>query len=147
MRRLLIIALVVVIALSVGCAKSTESSIQEINISNIKDVQFKNQLQEWEQKNGAYLLEYREKNDAYYLYLNAANVLSDSKRRYFESLTVDIENNILNIYYTEKEIDPSNATRNKILYKIPKAKSVDTVKIYQNGEETHFENIVILNNK
>jgi hypothetical protein len=137
---LVLILLATIILLSVGCDKSTESSIQEISMSSIKDVLIRNLIQGWGQKNGAYLLEYGDRKNVY-LFLNATNVAQGSKSIYFDSITVDIEANILNIKYTEKEIDQPNVSKNRMLYRIYRTESVDKIRIYRNGEETHFETI------
>jgi hypothetical protein len=139
-----ILVLMLIASILTGCNKNEGTSIQEIDISSIKNDRFKMQIQNWEQKNGSYLLQYGDKKDSFYLFLNAANIVQGSKATYFESLTVDVEDNTLNIFYSEKEANQTTGIKNKVLYRIPAAKTINTVRIYKNGQEAHFEMVSVI---
>lgn len=142
MRRVLIILAILtfIMYFITSCAENEETSMMEVDDSSFRKDQLAMQMLDWEQKNGAYLVQYQDKNE-YYLYLNAMNVAQGCKATCFESITVDFKNNTMHIYYIEKETDDDKNIRNNVWYKIPVENSVDSIRIYRNGQETHFNSI------
>lgn len=146
MRRIMLVILVIAVVMAiVSCSDSQETSMMEVDISSIKSKDFQAQIQDWERNNGAYLVQRINKNDsAYYLFLNAHNIMQGSKPTSFEDIKVDFEDTTMKIYYSEKESGDQKNIRNKVLYRIPLSKAPEIVKIYKNGVESHFETISII---
>jgi len=130
-----------IISLVTGCDKNAEVSFGEVNISSIKNAQLKKLVDVWQQTNGAYLVTNTAKQDLFYLFLNASNVETGTKPTYFESIKLDPQDNVMHIYYVEKETEETKDIRNKVLYRIPMGKTPNSVRIYKNSQEIYFEDI------
>lgn len=149
MKRVLTVILIflLMMPLATACDKSIEASIKEVSITGIRNDELKDMIDVWQQKNGAYLVQNTAKNGEYYLYLNSFNLEPGTKATYFGSLTVDFEDDVMHIYYEEKEAIETKDIKNKVLYKIPIGKTPNVVKIYKNGVETSFEAVGTIEEK
>jgi phage-related protein len=138
---LLLLIFTLIISIVTACDKNQEASVGEVQIPNIQNEQLKKLVDSWQQTNGAYLAANTAKSDVFYLFLNASNLETGTKPTYFESITVDPKDNVMHIYYVEKETEESENIKNKVLYRIPMGSTPNTVRIYKNGEEIYFEDI------
>lgn len=92
-------------------------------------------------ENGIYMQE--DGTGEAYLFLNGDNVVQGEMASYFTDIKAEVKEGTLIIKFNEKYTDDykNKEINNRVLYKIKQLKTFDTIRIYRNGEETHFNSI------
>lgn len=90
-------------------------------------------------ENGVHSFEDNDKNTIF-LYLNERNVIQGEKAVYFTDFDVQADDDTLKIFYeSDKTLDYSDESkRRELYYKVNLDKKYDYIKLFNNGEETHF---------
>lgn len=136
-RFVIIIISIIIIGIS-GCSKNTNLSFSKENLKST-DKKIKVFMERYSDKNGIYLFE--DDTNEMYLFLNGYNVKNGDKASYFTDIKKEVKEGILIISFIEKYTDDykNKGIPNRVLYKIKRPKNVDTIRIYKNGQETHFD--------
>jgi hypothetical protein len=92
-------------------------------------------------KNGIYMQQ--DGTGEAYLFLNGYNVVQGEMASYFTDIKAEVKEGTLIINFNEKYTDAykNKEINNRVLYKIKQLKTFHTIRIYKNGEETHFDSI------
>jgi hypothetical protein len=122
----------------VGCSKNTNLVFSKENIKSA-DKKVKIFMDRYNDKNGIY--NYQDGTNEMYLFLNGFNVKNGEKASYFTDIKMEVKEGTLIINFNEKYTDDyeNKVIDNRVLYKIKQPKNVDTIRIYKNGQETHFD--------
>ncbi|RKD25719.1 hypothetical protein BEP19_01900 [Ammoniphilus oxalaticus] len=129
------IALLVSILLLSGCgSESSFFPVKEIDVG--ADIQ--SFLKSVEQVNGVHL--YLNSPKVIYVYLNGAIVKQGEKAVHFIDFDVKENGDTLHILYTSNETDNYSdpSLRHNHLYQVKLKKKYEKIKLFRNGEETHF---------
>lgn len=124
--------------LLVSC--SSEFTFKEINMSHLsKDIE--NFIEATENKNGVHL--YHDHKGNMYIFLNGYNVVQGTKALHFTDFNLEDDGDTLNVLVhhdlTESYSDPN--LHYQMLYKIKSDKEYDTLKLFENDEESSFHTI------
>ncbi|MFT5873806.1 MAG: beta-lactamase regulating signal transducer with metallopeptidase domain [Clostridium sp.] len=124
--------------------ENTDTSKLLFSKENEKDTNDKVKifLNSFNNKNGVY--SYEDGTNERYLFLNAQNVKEGEKASYFTDIKMEVKQGTLFINFNEKYTDDykNKEIDNRVLYKIiMQHKNVDTIRIYKNGQETHFDTV------
>ena len=78
-----------------------------------------------------------------YLFLNDYNVKNGEKAPYYTDIKMELKQNTMTISFNEKYADDykNKEINNRELYKIKQTKDYDTIRIYKNGKEVHFDSV------
>jgi flagellar basal body L-ring protein FlgH len=140
MRRKLVwvIALSILIVLGAGCEKSSPVEISEIKIQNA-DSKVQEFVNRFSNQNDIYLFT-NEKQEKY-LFLNGYNVVEGKEAPYFSDTKVELDDDTLTVYFNEKYTNSysNKELSNRLLYRIRVDKQYEYIRIFKNGEETHFD--------
>ncbi|MFG6494842.1 hypothetical protein P8610_05750 [Fictibacillus sp. UD] len=148
MKRLLIA--IGLITLLTGCTSvqtSSELTMQQLDVDAAeKSVQ--QFVRSAQQENGVYLCQ-DEQNNIYYVMLNGVNMVQGDSALTFSDVEVKGEEESLTITYSEDLIKDMEGKKlaNQLLYKIKLNKDYETLKLFKNGEESHFHTITIGGNE
>ena len=137
MKRILLLILMVLSILT-GCSGNKEF-ISEINLKNVNDnvKSFIENVEGNEKgiENGIYM--YNDSKNQRYLYLNQG-FLDDG--RGFGDIDIKTDENSINIYLNDVPVSEGESATYK-LYKINLKGDYEYLKVFKNGEETHFAGI------
>lgn len=135
-----IINIILIVMVMVGCSNNSKLEFSKDSLENT-DKKVKTFMDSINDKNGIYL--YEENTNESYLYLNGYNVKIGEKASYFTNIEMEFKEGTLIINFNENYTDDykDKEIDNRILYKIKQPKNVDTIRIYKNGQETHFDSI------
>jgi hypothetical protein len=122
--------------------KKDAFSAERIIIDTAKHAKVKKQIDSLCEKNGVFLLQ-SEKNNEIYLILDGSHTSLEGEAPYFSNVKVTTEKDSIMIYFNE---EPKNYTVGKypeqrLVYKINTDKDYEFIKLFKNGEETHFDSI------
>ena len=132
MKRKFLILLILLMVFVSGCKsthKSEEILLQKVNISEIKNTEFLNSMEEVSLSKGIYLLEYN--SEEYIL---------------FSKINIKDENTSCNIDGTDLEINiETEKSNDSNLYKISNQYDIyyDLIKLVENGKEASFSEIIL----
>lgn len=133
--------LVLLVSLTACNVNKDAVQLKPIELNNVsQDVaQF---AADHENENGIFLYE-KQSSSYYYLYLNESNVEQGNPAYYFDDVSVSFEDNNLIISLLKASTDNSReVTNNELLYELRVNHSdVDRITVYEDGEETYFDNI------
>ncbi len=137
---MVIISIILIILAIVVCYKNTNLTFSKENYKNT-DNKIKVFMDKLNDKNGIYL--YSDGTNDMYLFLNGYNVNIGEKASYFTDIEMEVKDRTLIINFNEKYTDDyiNKEIDNRVLYKIKQPKNVDTIRIYKNEQETHFDSI------
>ena len=139
-KKLFLIIFISVIIIPVAIVIYNINSNIEFTKVNLKntDKKVKTFINQVNNKNGIYLYQ---NNNKSLVFLNGSNVDSGEKSLYFTDIKMEVKANTLIINFNEKYTDDykNNEIDHSVLYRIKNFKSFYTIKIYKNGEETHFD--------
>ncbi len=101
-----------------------------------------------QQENGVHLYQ-DEENKFYYLLLNGLNMMQGDPASTFSDIEIKSENDTLNISFKEDFIKNHEGKKlaNQLLYQIKLNEDYETLKLFKNGEESHFHTITIGGNE
>ncbi|MBE1556062.1 hypothetical protein [Sporosarcina limicola] len=137
MKRILLLILMVCSILT-GCGGNKET-ISEINLENVNDnvKSFIENVESDEKglETGIYM--YNDSKNQRYLYLNQ-DFLDDG--RGFGDVDINTDENSINIYLNDIPVSEGEVATYK-LYKINPKWDYEYLKVFKNGEETHFAGI------
>ncbi|WP_040211445.1 hypothetical protein [Clostridium polynesiense] len=124
-----------------ACSKDKYVYPSKINIKNTNK-RVKAFLNICEDKNGVYL--YNDNNKNLYLFLNGSTNMSEDKSICFRDIKIIIEDNILSIYFNEEYSSyyKHKELYSKLLYKFNPPEKIDTIKIFKNSKEIHFDSVI-----
>ena len=132
MKRKFLILLILLMVFVSGCKsthKNEEILLQKVNISEIKNTEFLNSMEEVSLSKGIYLLEYN--SEEYIL---------------FSKINIKDENTSCNIDGTDLEINiETEKSNDSNLYKISNQYDIyyDLIKLVENGKEASFSEIIL----
>ncbi len=132
MKRKFLILLILLMVFVSGCKsthKNEEILLQKVNISEIKNTEFLNSMEEVSLSKGIYLLEYN--SEEYIL---------------FSKINIKDENTSCNIDGTDLEINiETEKSNDSNLYKISNQYDIyyDLIKLVENGKEASFSKIIL----
>ena len=132
MKRKFLILLILLMVFVSGCKsthKSEEIFLQKVNISEIKNTEFLNSMEEVPLSKGIYLVEYN--SEKYIL---------------FSKININNENTYCNIDGTDLEINiETEKSNDSNLYKISNQYDIyyDLIKLVENGKEASFSEIIL----
>jgi hypothetical protein len=131
----------IILLVTAGC-NNTDSLFAKVNLDNANK-KVKSSLSSYYGKNGIYL--YEDGTDEMYLFLNGYNVMQGEKAPYYTDIRIEVKDKTLVINFSKKYTDDyeNKKIENGLLYKIKKPKNVDTISILKNGQETHFDSIIV----
>lgn len=137
----IMVVIVIILSVTVGC-NNTDSLFTKINLDNANK-KVKSSLSSFYSKNGIYL--YEDGKDEMYLFLNGYNVMQGGKVPYYTDIRIEVKDKTLVINFREKYTEDyqNKEIENRLLYKIKNPKNVDTISILKNGQETHFDSIIV----
>lgn len=137
----IIVVIGIALLVTVSCNNS-DSLFTEVNLNNV-NLNVKSSLSSYYSKNGIYL--YQDGTDEMYLLLNAYNVMPGEKSTYYTDIDIEVSDKTIVINLSEKFSDDyqnKEIENNRLLYKIKKPKSVESISILKNGQEVPFNIIV-----
>jgi hypothetical protein len=136
---ILVIISIILIGI-LGCSENVDLVFSKVN-TKTTNKKVKTFMERYNDMNGIYL--YVHSSNDMYLYLNGYNVNNGDKASYFTDVKVEVKEGTLVINFNEKYIDDyhNKEIDNRVLYKIRQPKKVDTITIFKNGQETHFDTI------
>ena len=137
MKRLLFLILMVCGILT-GCV-GDEVTISEINLENANDIvkSFIENVENDEKGSETGIYMYNDSENQRYLYLNQ-DFLDDGTD--FGDIDIKTDENSINVYLNDISISEGEADTYK-LYKINLKGEYEYLKVFKNGEETHFAGI------
>ncbi|KIL45509.1 hypothetical protein KP78_30530 [Jeotgalibacillus soli] len=124
-----------------GCNTNSQLSYKEVSKKSLnKDIQ--SFFQGVKEENGVHLY-FDNQNTAIFVYLNGSNVVQGEEAIYFTGFDVERVNETLNIFYnSDKTSDYSNSSlEHELFYKVNLDKDYEEVKLFNDGNETHFGTI------
>lgn len=126
------------IILLFGC--SPKLSFEEINMNRV-DKEVQNFIHAVEDENGTHL--YYDNKQNIYVFLNGYHVTHGNEAVHFTGFNVEPDGDTLNISFEhDKTMDYSNQDlNNQLLYKVTLDRDYDTLKLFDNREETSFQSI------
>jgi hypothetical protein len=94
-------------------------------------------------KNGVYL--YIDDKKTMYLLLKDLLVAEGNEAPYFSNVSIEPKGDVLNISYNEKYTKDyiNKKIDNKLMYRIRLNKKFNTIKLFRNGKEIHFNNVYL----
>ena len=94
-------------------------------------------------KNGVYT--YEDGTKVRYLLINGFNVQQGEKASYFSDVKVEVIDKTLIIRYNENftEAYKNKELDNLLLYQVIQPEKVDTIRVFKNGTETHFDSCYV----
>lgn len=137
MKRILLLILIVCGILT-GC-EGNKVTISEINMEKVNDnvTNYINIIDNDEKSTGTGVYMYNDSKNQRYLYLNQ-DFLDDG--RDFGDIAIKLDENSINIYLNDISIFEGEVDTYK-LYKINLKGDYEYLKVFKNGEETHFDGI------
>lgn len=137
MKRILLLILIVCGILT-GC-EGIKVTISEINMENVNDnvTNYINIVDNDEMSTGTGVYMYNYSKNQRYLYLNQ-DFLDGG--RDFGDIDIKLDENSINIYLNDISISEGEVDTYK-LYKINLKGDYEYLKVFKNGEETHFDGI------
>lgn len=132
MKRKFLILLILLMVFVSGCKsthKNEEILLQKVNISEIKNTEFLNNMEEVPLSKGIYLVKYN--SEKYIL---------------FSKININNENTYCNIDGTDLEINiETEKSNDSNLYKISNQYDIyyDLIKLVENGKEASFSEIIL----
>lgn len=132
MKRLLLLILIVCCILT-GCG-GNKVTISEINLENANDnvKSFIENVENDEKGTGTGIYIYNDSKNQRYLYLNQ-DFLDDE--RGFGDIDIKTDENSINIYLNDISVGEADTYK---LYKLNLKGDYEYLKVFKNGEETHF---------
>lgn len=94
-------------------------------------------------KNGIYL--YGDGTKERYLFINGYNIKQGELAPCYTDVKMELKDKtlIINFKETYAEEHEKGEISNRLLYKIKKLDNVDKISIFKNGQETHFDSIIV----
>jgi hypothetical protein len=94
--------------------------------------------------NGVFLLQ-SDSDNVTYLILDGSNMNSNNEAPYFSNVKIENNSNAIIINYDEELNDytKSKYLEHRLIYKIIKDDDTEFMKVFKNGEETHFDSIIL----
>lgn len=137
MKRILLLVLMVC-GILIGCSVG-EETISEINLKNVNDnvKSFIDGIEDIGKDTETGIYMYNDSKNQRYLYLNQDFL---DNERGFGDADINTDENSLNIHLNDSPISKENVATYK-LYKIEIQKDYEYLKVFKNGEETHFASI------
>ncbi len=139
MKRILLLVLIVS-GILIGCSAG-EETISEINLKNANDnvKSFVESIEDVGKDTETGIYMFNDSKKQHYLYLNQD--ILDSGRD-FGDADINTDENSLNIYLNDSSVSEEEVATYK-LYKIKIQDDYEYLKVFKNGEETHFAGIGI----
>jgi hypothetical protein len=136
--RFVVVIISIFLIVIVGCSMNTNLVVSKENLKSA-DKKVKIFMDRYNDKNGIY--SYQDGTNEMYLFLNGFNVKNGEKASYFTDIKMEVNEETLIINFNEKYTDDyeNKVIDNRVLYKIKQPKNVYTIRIYKNGQETHFD--------
>jgi len=133
--------LIIILLVMISCNKN-DSLFTKVDLNNANG-EIKSSLSTFYSKNGIYL--YENGTDEVYLFLNGYNVVQGEKTPYYADVSMKVKDKTLVINFSEKYADDyeNKEVENRHLYKIKKPENVDTIKVFSNEQETHFDAVIV----
>lgn len=123
-------------------AKQNIFTTEKININTALNNKTKNAISQLCKDNGVFLFNLSESN-VIYLILDGTHVNLNGEASYFSDVKVEAKDDTIMIYFSEglKNYPFGKYPEQKLVYKITKDKNYDYIKVFKNGEESHFDGI------
>lgn len=136
-----IVIMCTVLVSILGCNKNTNLAFSKENLKSTNK-KVKVFMDSFNDKDGIYL--YQFDSNYMYLFLNGYNTKDENRALYFTDIKMEVKDETFIINFNEKSTDDykNKDIANRVLYKIKRPKNIDTIKIYKNGQETHFDAIL-----
>lgn len=102
-----------------------------------------NKVSESIKESGVYLLNTGE-DDVTYLILDGSHMSLKNEAPYFSDVKIENKGDSIMIYFNEElKIYPDgNYPEHRLIYKITKDKNTEYIRVFKNGEETHFDSVI-----
>lgn len=125
----------------ISCNKN-DLLFTKVDLNNVNG-EIKSSLSNYYSENGIYL--YENGTDEVYLFLNCYNVAQGEKPSYYADVSMEVKDKTLVINFSKKYADnyENKEVENRQLYKINKPENIDTIKVFSNEQETHFDSIIV----
>lgn len=140
LRRLLFVILLGIVLL-VGCNSDLSLSLTEKSDGSLsKDIQ--SFFHDVNEQNGVHLY-FDNQNSSIFVYLNGSNVKQGEKAVHFTNFNVKADRETISLSYESDQTSnySDEAFSNELFYEINVDKNYETIKLFNNGEETHFGSI------
>jgi hypothetical protein len=113
----------------------------DVNTSVYKKINDK--VSELIKENGVYLLNTGEDNVTY-LILDCSHMSLKNEAPYFSDVKTENKGNSIMVYFNEelKIYLDCKYPEQRLIYKITKDKRTEYVRVFKNGEETHFDSVI-----
>lgn len=137
---LLAIVFVIIFTMS-GCKKDSQFSFEKIKYDEA-DKKITNQIDMNLKSNGVYLIYLNDKKDLY-LFLNNNNYSQQEEVLEFSDVKIEAKGGTITVSLNECNNKYSSDKKyvGKQLYKINKDKEYEFIKLFINGQESHFDSI------
>lgn len=123
----------ITLLLLMGC--QAESGVTEMEMKELDEsVQLFFELSE--EENGAYVY-YKGSNEMYVM-LNGKNVEDDQNGISYTHFDVEVIEDTVNLHFTEDEALDDEEQLDQVIYKVIENSDYTTVRLYRNGEASHF---------
>lgn len=138
----IIILLITVNNRTKNSAKNNIFTTEKINMVTDLSMKEKDAVDQLCKDNGVFLLDSQERN-VIYLIFDDTHVNLNGEAPYFSDVRVETKDDMLMIYFNEesKKYLSGKYPELKQVYKIIKDKDYTYIRVFKNGEETHFDGI------
>ena len=142
---IIVVAILIVIGIStkINSAKDDTFSTQKLNANSNAYKKINDKVISSIKENGVFLLQTDEANVTY-LILNGSHLNTENKIPYFSDIKIENKEDSIIIHFSE-ELKPYSTDKNaenRLIYKIAKGKDYEYIKLFRNGEGTHFNTII-----
>lgn len=137
-----VLVILLTIINTINNAKQNIFTTEKINIDPALDEKIKYAINQLCKGNGVYLFNSEESHVVYFI-LDGTHVNSYGEALCFSDVKVETKDDLIMIYFSEglKNYPFGKYPEQKLVYKITKDKNYNYIKIFKNGEETHFDGI------
>ncbi|TWH81673.1 hypothetical protein [Sedimentibacter saalensis] len=131
----------IILSVMISCNKN-DLLFTKVDLNNVNE-EIKSSLSNYYSENGIYL--YENGADEVYLFLNGYNVEQGEKSSYYDDISMEVKDKTLFINFSKKYADnyENKEVENRQLYKINKPENIDTIKVFSNEQETHFDAVIV----
>lgn len=140
--RIALSILLIMVLVLIGCKNNSLLTYRQIKADYVGG-KIKKIVKTIGNNNGIYLC--MDGNKVMYLMLNGLVVKKGEKAPYFSNVVIKPKGNVLNISYKESYTKDyiNKKINNKVMYRIKLHKQFQTIKIFKNGKESHFDGIYL----
>jgi hypothetical protein len=140
---LIILIIAFGIFIKVNDAKDSIFSTKKLNVNTSAYKKINDKVSRLVNGNGVYLLNIGEENETY-LILDGSHLSLNNEVPYYTKVKFENEGNSIMIYFNEnlEVYSEGKHPELRLIFKITKDKDTEYIRVFKNGEETHFESVI-----